>query len=96
MEKAICSNPELLDQRMHDSGLKTGYICKMLGISRQAFHKKKMGMTALRKSEVYTLCSLLGIKNEEPLIFSPEVEKKVDEKREQERRQDARELHRMD
>lgn len=50
-----------LDQAIADSGLKTNFIIEKLGISRQAFDKKRKGKNSFRLSEVYVLCDLLKI-----------------------------------
>ena len=60
----------LLDKYIEDSGLKVGYITDSLGISRQAFDKKRKGKVAFRASEVFVLCALLKIPDaEKPKIF---------------------------
>ena len=61
---------ELLDQAIIKSGLKTNYICETLGISRQAFDKKRKGKVAFRKAEVYVLSKLLRLsEDQEKKIF---------------------------
>ena len=50
-----------LDKAISKSGLKTGFIVEQLGISRQAFDKKRKGTNAFRQSEVYVLCDLLNL-----------------------------------
>lgn len=64
---------ELLDEYISNSGLRIAYICEQLGISRQAFDKKRKGTNAFRQSEVYVLCDLLRIKDasEKTKIFYP-------------------------
>lgn len=60
----------LLDEYIKNSGLRIGFICETLGISRQAFSKKCKGKYAFRGSEVYVLCDLLHIDNDtKPKIF---------------------------
>lgn len=63
-------NTQLLEEKINASGLKQTFICETLGISMQAFIKKKRGITPFRVAEVYVLCDLLHIsKEEKPLIF---------------------------
>jgi len=64
---------ELLDQYIKNSGLRIAYILEQLGISRQAFDKKRKGTYAFRQSEVYVLCDLLRITDasEKAKIFYP-------------------------
>lgn len=64
-------NIQLLDEKIKNSGLKIDYICKNLGISRQAFMKKRKGVTKFRGSEIYVLCDMLHIidTNERDKIF---------------------------
>ena len=61
MNKNKVTDSELLDAYIESSGLKIGQIVEELGISRQAFHKKRKGETAFRSSEVFVLCNLLNI-----------------------------------
>lgn len=62
----------LLDEAIDNSGLKTGYIVEQLGISRQAFDKKRKGINAFRQSEVYVLCDLLRLSDAQKVdIFFP-------------------------
>lgn len=51
----------LLDKYISSSGYKVGFLCDTLGISRNAFDKKRRGINAFRASEVYVLCDLLKI-----------------------------------
>lgn len=64
---------ELLDQYIKNSGLRITYIHETLGITRQAFDKKRKGVVAFRQSEVYVLCDLLRITDaaEKAKIFYP-------------------------
>jgi hypothetical protein len=63
----------LLDEAIDNSGLKTNYIVEKLGISRQAFDKKRKGINAFRQSEVYVLCDLLRLSDTQGRdIFFPE------------------------
>ena len=63
----------LLNEAIEKSGLKVNYILEQLGISRQAFDKKRKGCTAFRQSEVYVLCDLLKLDGDKKIeIFFPE------------------------
>ena len=55
---------ELLEEAIKDSGLRVSYILECLGISRQAFDRKRKGINAFRQSEVYVLCDLLKLDKE--------------------------------
>lgn len=57
----------LLNQYIENSGLKIGYIVDTLGISRQAFDRKRNGLISFKASEVYVLCDLLRISNADKL-----------------------------
>ena len=74
MEKTQNVDVELLDKAIEKSGLKIGYIADALGITRQAFDMKRKGKTAFRKSEIYVICDLLKITddNQKTQIFFPE------------------------
>jgi ACT domain-containing protein len=66
-------NSGLLDERIDSSGLKVNFIVDKLGISKQAFYKKKKGATPFRVSEIYVLCDLLKIADtDKTKIFYPE------------------------
>ena len=73
MQKSIVSDRDLLEEKITASGLKLNYILNQLGISRQAFDRKRKGQTAFRQSEVYVLCDLLNITDgmEKIKIFYP-------------------------
>ena len=61
-----------LDEAIEKSGYRIGHIVDTLGISRQAFDMKKKGRYAFRQSEVYVLCDILNLSEEEKkLIFFP-------------------------
>ncbi len=64
MQKAQAVDTKLLDEWIDQSGLKTSFLVDQLGISRQAFDKKRKGITKFRKSEVYVMCDLLRIPGE--------------------------------
>ena len=62
----------LLDEAISKSGLRITYIVEQLGISRQAFDRKRKGKYSFRQSEVYVLCDLLNLDDEKKnLIFFP-------------------------
>lgn len=54
-----------LDDYIENSGYKIGYICEMLGLSRQGFDKKRKGLSPFKASEVYVLCDILNISDED-------------------------------
>lgn len=61
-----------LESYLAKSIYKAEFIIEQLGISRQAFYKKRKGMIPFRASEVYVLCDLLNISaDERPKIFYP-------------------------
>ena len=71
--KKFYVNSLLLESKIVESGLKTSYLCEMLGITYQGFLNKRKGLMPFRASEVFTLCSLLNINDEETKnqIFFP-------------------------
>ena len=72
MVKTQNVDSDLLNRAIENSGLKIGYIAEKIGISRQAFDKKRNGIIAFRQSEVYVLCDLLKLTGEEgKKIFFP-------------------------
>lgn len=64
-----------LVKKIEDSGLKTGFIVSKLGISRQAFDFKKRNLRKFRTAEIYVLCDLLNIPEDErqSIFFADEV-----------------------
>lgn len=64
-----------LAKKIEDSGLKTSYIVDKLGISRQAFDFKKRNRRKFRTAEIYVLCDLLNIPDDErqDIFFAEEV-----------------------
>lgn len=74
MIKVLYVDEKLLEEKIIISGLKIDFICETLGISPQAFIKKRKGITPFRVAEVFVLCVLLNIAPEERAkIFSPKV-----------------------
>lgn len=72
MVKTANINTALLDESITRSGLRIQFIVDKLGISRQAFDKKRKGENAFRQSEVYVLCDLLKLSEEQGRdIFFP-------------------------
>lgn len=70
MVKTEYVDTEALDSYIDKSGLRIGYIADVLGISQQAFGRKRVGDISFRASEVYVLCDLLKIPaDEKPKIF---------------------------
>lgn len=70
MVKTQDVDTELLNQYIRDSGLRIGFICEILGISRQAFDMKRKGNISFTAPEVYVLCDLLNISSDtKPKIF---------------------------
>lgn len=61
MAKAQNVDAERLDKAIEKSGLRIGFICDTLGISRQAFDKKRKSETAFRPAEIYVLRDLLKL-----------------------------------
>lgn len=64
-----------LEKKISDSGYKMGFITDKLGISRQAFDFKKKNKRKFRTAEIYVLCSLLNISDDEKedIFFVKEV-----------------------
>jgi predicted transcriptional regulator len=56
---------DLLNEYISASGLKIGFIVEKLGISRQAFARKLKGKISFKASEVYTLCDILRISEDD-------------------------------
>ena len=63
---------QLLDEKIALSGLRISFIVENLGISRQAFDKKRKGLSKFRIAEIYVLADLLKLTLEEKIkIFYP-------------------------
>lgn len=70
MVKTQSVDTPLLNTYINKSGLRVGHIVDTLGISRQAFDKKRNGEISFRAPEVYVLCDLLKIPDDvKPKIF---------------------------
>jgi hypothetical protein len=69
-------NTQLLDAKINGSGFKIGYIVDSLGLSRFGFDKKRKGINKFRKPEIYVLCDLLHLTEDEKqkIFFADEVE----------------------
>ena len=66
-------NTELLNEKIELSGLKPSFIIKTLGITPNSFYRKKTNQMFFKAAEVYVLCDLLKITDEEEKtkIFYP-------------------------
>lgn len=61
---------ELLNEYIDKSGYRIGFIVDTLGISREAFNRKRKGEISFRAPEVYVLCDMLKIPDDiKPKIF---------------------------
>jgi hypothetical protein len=58
-------NTQLLDDRIENSGLKIGFIVEKLGLSRNGFDKKRKGKTPFRTAEIYVICDLLKLSEDD-------------------------------
>ena len=56
---------QLLNEYINKSGLKINYILEQLVISYQAFDMKRKSRNSFRASEVYVLCDLLNITDDD-------------------------------
>lgn len=73
MVKTQDVDTNLLNEYIKKSGLRMDFIVQTLGISRQAFDRKRKGITSFRAPEVYVLCDLLKIPDDiKPKIFCVE------------------------
>lgn len=60
------------DDAVSKSGYKVSYIVDTLGISRQSYDRKRKGLNAFRKSEIFVLVNLLNLNDmEKREIFFP-------------------------
>jgi hypothetical protein len=74
MVKTLNIDSDLLKKAIERSGLKPSFIAEKLGVTRQALNNKINGKTAFRQSEVYVMCDLLRLSEEERIqIFFPEM-----------------------
>ena len=69
-------NTQLLDEKIVSSGLYLKFIIEKLGLSRNGFDKKRKGKTPFRTAEIYVLCDLLNLSEEDrqDIFFAPKVE----------------------
>lgn len=72
-------NTQLLDEKIKESGYKIGYIIDKLGISRQAFDKKRKNEYRFKGAEIYVLCDLLKLPDntKEHIFFADDVEQQT-------------------
>lgn len=70
-----------LERKISESGYKPSFIIDKLGISRQAFDFKKKNKRKFRTAEIFVLCNLLNISDneKEEIFFAKEVNTKVNE-----------------
>ena len=78
MAKALYVDQELLKKKIENSGLKTTFIIDKLGLSSQGYYNKVNGITPFKVPEVFVLCKLLSISDEDSIkIFYPKGNSKV-------------------
>lgn len=71
----MITDTQMLDKYIDISGYKIKFLVETLGISRQAFDQKRKGLIPFRPAEVYVLCDMLKIPNEEKeKIFTQRVQ----------------------
>ena len=58
-------NTQLLEKKIEESGYRMDYIHEQLGITRRSYQNKINGETSFRAAEIYVLCDLLKISDEE-------------------------------
>ena len=67
-------NTQKIDEAIEKSGLKVGFICEKIGITRQGFDLKKKNKRPFRKAELFVLFNLLGVPDtEQPNFFTDDV-----------------------
>lgn len=72
LAKTCRVSSEMLESAIDRSGMRVAFLCDQLGISRQAFQKKREGKVPFRLSEVYVLCDLLRLDDhQKDAIFFP-------------------------
>lgn len=70
------TNTTELETLIRQSGLKKGYIAKVLGISRQALNNKIKNVSVFTSTEISLFCDLLKIsslKDKERIFFASNV-----------------------
>lgn len=71
------TNTALLNEYIERSGLRSGFICEKLGISRASFSLKRNNKIRFNVEEISILCKLLGITkltDKEAIFFAGDVE----------------------
>ncbi len=77
LPKSLYVDRELLNEKIQASGLKISFLCEKLALSRTAFWKKANGTTPFKVPEVFVLCTLLVISDEDRVkIFYPKEQPK--------------------
>lgn len=64
-ENITCVDEDLLDEKIKESGRLISYLTQQLGLSRYGFYKKCKGQIPFRASEIYVLCDILKLSNED-------------------------------
>ena len=68
-------NTQLLDEKIKESGFRIEHIVNTVGLSRNGFDKKRKGINPFRVAEIYVLCDLLHISEDEKqqIFFAQKV-----------------------
>lgn len=74
MRKALYVDSDALETKISDSTVKIAELVDALGISRQAFDKKRKGITPFLVPEIFVISHMLHISDaESEKIFLPKV-----------------------
>lgn len=68
------TNVNLLKAKMVETGLTQQELADKMNISRVAMNYKLNGQREFTGKEIYTMCSILGIENKDPIFFNHFVE----------------------
>ena len=72
MKKVQRVDEALLNSYIDKSGLKIEYLCEQMGIETMTFLNKRKGKVLFKVSEIFVLCTLLKIADEDKAkIFYP-------------------------
>lgn len=66
-------NTDLLYQKIKESGLSVGQMCKELNMSRSAFYRKTRAISEFTQGEIEKICVILNLDSPVEVFFASKV-----------------------
>lgn len=58
-------NSQLLDETIKEKGVRTDFLIRKIGISKNGYYKKKNNQIPFKTAEIFVITNILGLSEEE-------------------------------